>query len=145
MGLHLFPVLRVRKELPLLSVTIEEGGKKFPVSLSEPIKNKITDYLRDGKSYNCFTCFQFVDFINNFYSSAKPRFRVEKYHFQERNISEIRPGDAVVLARAGELIHAALYLDRDCYLWHCGKRCLRVSTLDQMRRVYPSDLLKIAQ
>lgn len=143
--LHLFPILRIKKELPLLSITIEEGGNKFPVSLPEPVKRKITEYLQNGKSDKNFTGFQFVDFVNNVHSPQLSLVQVEKYQVQEWNGSEIRPGDAVILGRGGWQDHSALYLGRGCYLWHCGKRCLTVSTLDQMCQIYQSHALKIAK
>ncbi len=143
LGLQTFPTVRIDSHLETLSIYIK-GSVKIAVDLPRTISSKILKYLIEGKppGSSRFTCFQFIDYINDLY--IDDFVRLENYSRTPWTADEVLTGNSVILYHEEKHIHAALYLGHDLYLWHCGPVCLRVSSFKEMLVCYPSTLVEIA-
>lgn len=133
-GLHLFPVMRVKRPLPLVELHIKDkDGKITPLHLPEIQRRQLTEYLENGKPHLNFTGSEFLCFLFDLPET------LGSYNFTTLpfNLDEIVPGDAVVLyGHDNDYIHEALYLGMNLYLWHCDSSCVGISTYEEMVATY---------
>lgn len=137
-GLHLFPLRRFNKEDFPTTVNVyikNSQGKKQSVKLPAEMASKLAQYLNEGRPNTDFTCVQFVHFLNGVYDEREPS-ALNKYIMRLCDEKNLSPGDSVLFLNKFSPCHAAIYLTGGLYLWHSANRCLRVSSYEEMKRVF---------
>lgn len=140
-GLHLFPIMRVKRPLPDARIYLLDGhGERKSLPFAQDILKRLSKYLEAGKPDPNFCCYDFVDHLNGL-----PHDSPITYKFSPFDPNEIRPGESIVLHDANQtVVHAAFYIGEGLYLWHQGNTCLRISTLQEMENAYSSKGVKKA-
>ena len=137
-GLHLFPLRRFNKQNFPKTVNVyikNSKGKKQSVKLPAEIASRLAQYLNEGRPNPAFTCVQFVHFLNGVYDEKEPS-ALNKYSMLPCEEQDLSPGDSVLFLNKFSPCHAAIYLTGGLYLWHSANRCLRVSSYEEMKRVF---------